>query len=126
MAARRGSGASTSSPSGSTGSMAAPSLSSMSATKSRKAPIVRPHAVSKSSPNSFSSSALASSCCWRACFEPLAKRLEGLQTGCLGLPQPRVQHQVGELALLLEAAEDGADLADDQLEHRDLFIKQRQ
>ena len=106
--------------------MTAPSLSSMSATKSRKAPMVRPHAASKSSPNSFSSSALAPSCCRPRLFEPLAKRVEGLHAGGLGRPQPGVQHEIGELALLLEAAEDGADLADDQLEHRDLFLQQRQ
>ena len=58
--------------------------------------------------------------------EPPAERVERLGAGGLRRLQPCLEHQVGELALLLQAAEDGADLADDQLEHRDLLFEQRQ
>ena len=88
--------------------------------------MVCPHAASKSSPNSCSSSALAPSCCWRAASSALAERIERLRTAGLGRLQPGVEHEIGELALLLQAAEDGADLADHQLEHGDLLLEQRQ
>src|SRR5262249_18412412 len=60
-----------------------------------------------------------------ACLgEPPADCLEGLGTGGLGYLQPCLEHQVGELPLLLQATKDGADLANDQLKHRDLFVEQ--
>src|SRR5437764_1383214 len=44
----------------------------------------------------------------------------------LGRVEPGIEGKVREVALLSQAAEDGADLADDQLEHEDLLLEQRQ
>src|ERR1700751_1800099 len=38
--------------------------------------------------------------------------------------KPGIEHQIGEIAVLFEIAEDGSDFADHELEHRDLFIEQ--
>ena len=40
--------------------------------------------------------------------------------------EPGVERQFGEVTFLAQSAEDGADLADDQLKHGDLLLEQRQ
>ena len=53
-------------------------------------------------------------------------RVEGLGAARLRRLQPGAEHQLGEVAFLFDTAEDGADLADHQLEHRDLLLEQRE
>src|SRR5215470_6081919 len=124
IALRTWSGANTSSPSGSTGSMIAPSLSSRSATKSRNAPMASPSRRLEILPEQLVVECLGPLMLPACGLEPLAKRAEGLGAGVVGRLQPRFQHQVRELAFLLKAAENGTNLAHDQLEHRDLFLQQ--
>jgi hypothetical protein len=55
-----------------------------------------------------------------------AQRVEGFGPADLGRIEPCVQHEVGEIALLVQAAEDGADLAHHQLEHGNFFVEQEE
>jgi len=51
---------------------------------------------------------------------------KGVHPAPLGTLQPGVQHQRGEFLLLVDLAEDRADLADDELEHVDLLVEDAQ
>jgi hypothetical protein len=69
---------------------------------------------------------LALSCCARAPCRRRPERVERFGTACLGRAQPSLEHQVGEIAILVETAEDRPDLPDHQLEHRDFLVEQRE
>ena len=83
-------------------------------------------AASSSFPNSASSS-----CFTPSYSPPRSEQLvfqfgERLGAGRFGALQPGVQHQRGKILLLVDLAEDGADLADDQFEHVDLLVEDAQ
>src|SRR5579862_3677114 len=58
--------------------------------------------------------------------QPAAQLGQRLGAACLRRPQPGVEHQVGEIAIFLEAAKDRPYLADYELEHRYLLVQQLQ
>src|SRR4051794_6795072 len=125
-ASRTGRGTSTSSSSGSEASTTAPRCSSRSATKSRKALIAHPSCGLEVLAEQRLVEGLRPFVDLPGVLEALAEGLERLLAALLGRLQPGVEHEVGEVAVLLDAAEDRPDLADHELEHRDLLVEQPQ
>jgi hypothetical protein len=53
------------------------------------------------------------------------ERLQRLCTAVVNRAQPGVEHEIGELAIFAQAAQDRPDLTHGKLEHRDLLVEQR-
>src|SRR6266566_3084413 len=123
IAFRTGSGASTSSPSGPRASIAAPLRSSRSATKSRSS-LIRFDSLSL---EVFAEQGLVQGLgalvVLSRALQAATEGVERLVAAGFGRAQPGIEHEVGEIAILVEAAQDGPHLADHELEHGDLLIQ---
>src|SRR4051812_3583066 len=125
IASCTGPGASTSSMSGSSAATAAPRRSSSSVTKPRS-PLIRPSGGLEIFAEQRLVERLGPFVDPTGVLETLPERVDRLRAAVLGRLQPSVEHELGEVAVLLNAAEDRADLADHQLEHRYLLVQQLQ
>src|SRR6185312_3419859 len=115
--------ASTSSPSGSIASTSAPSRASSAATKLCMRPI--------SGGVEFVAEQRVIQRLDVLVLSPRREKLvldlrKGGRPPCVRFLQPRIEHETGEVLLLFELAEDGADLAHHQFEHVDLFVEDAQ
>src|SRR6516165_9875716 len=122
----RSAGASTSSPSGPKAPTAAPWRSSRSATNSRSSLIGLGSRSLEVFAEQGGVQGLGALVVLPRPLHAAAERVERLGAARFGRAQPSIEHQVGEIAILGEAAQDRPHLADHEFEHRELLIEQMQ